>query len=154
MSWTYRLLHVRKSLSLSCIWNFSMLYHQETLEQEVKGLEERVLAIQQLLGDLKVQLYAKFGDNINLEADESWVLKQTLTAAPMWTLNAALVSDPRSICQTQHEVTLDINGLGLQRLAFVYTPDVLSPTGMLRILTYVNQSRIWCVFLAPSSKVK
>lgn len=45
--------------------------HQENLEQEVKGLEERVSAIQQLLGDLKVQLYAKFGDNINLEADES-----------------------------------------------------------------------------------
>lgn len=44
---------------------------QETLEQEVKGLEERVSAIQQLLGDLKVQLYAKFGNNINLEADES-----------------------------------------------------------------------------------
>lgn len=44
---------------------------KETLELEVKGLEERVSAIQQLLGDLKVQLYAKFGDNINLEADES-----------------------------------------------------------------------------------
>ncbi|KAM3617535.1 uncharacterized protein V6R79_007686 [Siganus canaliculatus] len=42
-----------------------------TLEQEVSGLEERVSAIQQLLGDLKVQLYAKFGNNINLEADES-----------------------------------------------------------------------------------
>lgn len=49
----------------------SMSRPQEALEQEVKGLEERVLAIQQLLGDLKVQLYAKFGDNINLEADES-----------------------------------------------------------------------------------
>uniref|UniRef100_A0AAQ4RG16 Prefoldin subunit 4 n=1 Tax=Gasterosteus aculeatus aculeatus TaxID=481459 RepID=A0AAQ4RG16_GASAC len=44
---------------------------KETLEQEVKGLEERVSAIQQVLGDLKVQLYAKFGNNINLEADES-----------------------------------------------------------------------------------
>lgn len=49
----------------------SLSRHQEALEQEVKGLEERVSAIQQLLGDLKVQLYAKFGDNINLEADES-----------------------------------------------------------------------------------
>uniref|UniRef100_A0A3B5KYI3 Uncharacterized protein n=1 Tax=Xiphophorus couchianus TaxID=32473 RepID=A0A3B5KYI3_9TELE len=39
--------------------------------QEVKGLEERVSEIQQVLGDLKVQLYAKFGNNINLEADES-----------------------------------------------------------------------------------
>ncbi|XP_068589807.1 prefoldin subunit 4 [Cebidichthys violaceus] len=44
---------------------------KETLEQEVKDLEERVSAIQQVLGDLKVQLYAKFGNNINLEADES-----------------------------------------------------------------------------------
>lgn len=44
---------------------------KEKLEQEVKGLEERVSAIQQVLGDLKVQLYAKFGNNINLEADES-----------------------------------------------------------------------------------
>ncbi|XP_008412776.1 prefoldin subunit 4 [Poecilia reticulata] len=44
---------------------------KEALEQEVKGLEERVTEIQQVLGDLKVQLYAKFGNNINLEADES-----------------------------------------------------------------------------------
>ena len=44
---------------------------QEALEQEVKGFEERVSAIQQVLGDLKIQLYAKFGNNINLEADES-----------------------------------------------------------------------------------
>ncbi|XP_054637080.1 prefoldin subunit 4 isoform X2 [Dunckerocampus dactyliophorus] len=44
---------------------------KEALEQEVKGLEDRVSAIQQLLSDLKVQLYAKFGNNINLEADES-----------------------------------------------------------------------------------
>lgn len=48
-----------------------MLCEQETLEQEVKGLEGRVSAIQQVLGDLKIQLYAKFGNNINLEADES-----------------------------------------------------------------------------------
>ncbi|MEQ2170084.1 Prefoldin subunit 4, partial [Goodea atripinnis] len=44
---------------------------KEALEQEVKSVEERVSEIQQVLGDLKVQLYAKFGDNINLEADES-----------------------------------------------------------------------------------
>uniref|UniRef100_A0A3Q2PI44 Prefoldin subunit 4 n=1 Tax=Fundulus heteroclitus TaxID=8078 RepID=A0A3Q2PI44_FUNHE len=43
----------------------------KSLEQEVKGLEERVSEIQQVLGDLKIQLYAKFGHNINLEADES-----------------------------------------------------------------------------------
>lgn len=48
-----------------------MFCNQEALEQEVKNLEEQVSAIQQVLGDLKVQLYAKFGNNINLEADES-----------------------------------------------------------------------------------
>ncbi|KAM6981557.1 prefoldin subunit 4 [Tautogolabrus adspersus] len=44
---------------------------KEALQLEVKGHEERVSAIQDVLGDLKVQLYAKFGNNINLEADES-----------------------------------------------------------------------------------
>ncbi|XP_067096323.1 prefoldin subunit 4 [Osmerus mordax] len=44
---------------------------KEGLEQEVKDLDGRVSAIQQVLADLKVQLYAKFGNNINLEADES-----------------------------------------------------------------------------------
>merc|ERR1712131_436488 len=44
---------------------------KEVLEQEVKELEGKVSAIQQVLGDLKVHLYAKFGNNINLEAEES-----------------------------------------------------------------------------------
>ncbi|KAM9429883.1 prefoldin subunit 4-like isoform 2-T2 [Salvelinus alpinus] len=44
---------------------------KELLQQEIKDLEGKVSKIQHLLGDLKVQLYAKFGNNINLEADES-----------------------------------------------------------------------------------
>ncbi|XP_063065352.1 prefoldin subunit 4 [Engraulis encrasicolus] len=44
---------------------------KESLKDEIKALEGRVSSIQELLGDLKVQLYAKFGNNINLEADES-----------------------------------------------------------------------------------
>ncbi|XP_029520961.1 prefoldin subunit 4-like [Oncorhynchus nerka] len=44
---------------------------KELLQQEIKDLEGKVSNIQHLLGDLKVQLYAKFGNNINLEADES-----------------------------------------------------------------------------------
>uniref|UniRef100_A0A4W5MJP6 Prefoldin subunit 4 n=1 Tax=Hucho hucho TaxID=62062 RepID=A0A4W5MJP6_9TELE len=44
---------------------------KELLQQEIKDLEGKVSKIQQVLGDLKVQLYAKFGNNINLEADES-----------------------------------------------------------------------------------
>lgn len=46
-------------------------YPQEALQEEIKGLEGRVSSILVVLGDLKVQLYAKFGNNINLEADES-----------------------------------------------------------------------------------
>ncbi|XP_066558860.1 prefoldin subunit 4 [Amia ocellicauda] len=44
---------------------------KELLKDEIKALEGRVAAILQVLADLKVQLYAKFGNNINLEADDS-----------------------------------------------------------------------------------
>ncbi|XP_063282000.1 prefoldin subunit 4 [Pelobates fuscus] len=44
---------------------------KRALEEEMEALQSRVTSIQQVLGDLKVQLYAKFGNNINLEADES-----------------------------------------------------------------------------------
>ncbi|XP_015220088.1 prefoldin subunit 4 [Lepisosteus oculatus] len=44
---------------------------KELLKEEIKALEGRVASIQQILSDLKVQLYAKFGNNINLEADDS-----------------------------------------------------------------------------------
>ncbi|XP_072569729.1 prefoldin subunit 4 isoform X2 [Paramormyrops kingsleyae] len=41
------------------------------LKEEIKALEGRVSSIQGVLADLKIQLYAKFGNNINLEADDS-----------------------------------------------------------------------------------
>lgn len=63
-------------LLVSLIIGFCMFCNQEAKEQEVRGLEGQVSAIQQVLSDLKVQLYAKFGNNINLEADESWAKKQ------------------------------------------------------------------------------
>ncbi|XP_062871553.1 prefoldin subunit 4 [Trichomycterus rosablanca] len=44
---------------------------KESLKEEIRTLEGRVASIQEVLGDLKVKLYAKFGNNINLEADES-----------------------------------------------------------------------------------
>ncbi|KAG5836185.1 hypothetical protein ANANG_G00251870 [Anguilla anguilla] len=44
---------------------------KESLKDEIKGLEGQVSSIQEVLSDLKVQLYAKFGNNINLEADDS-----------------------------------------------------------------------------------
>ncbi len=41
------------------------------LEAEVAALKSDADKIRGILSDLKVQLYAKFGDNINLEADDS-----------------------------------------------------------------------------------
>uniref|UniRef100_UPI00398F7682 prefoldin subunit 4 n=1 Tax=Pristiophorus japonicus TaxID=55135 RepID=UPI00398F7682 len=44
---------------------------KQSLQDEIQALQARVEAIQQVLSDLKVQLYAKFGNNINLEADDN-----------------------------------------------------------------------------------
>ena len=42
------------------------------LQEEVKLLESQSGEVKALLGDLKVKLYAKFGNNINLEAEDEW----------------------------------------------------------------------------------
>lgn len=42
------------------------------LQEEVKLLESQSGEVKALLGDLKVKLYAKFGNNINLEVEEEW----------------------------------------------------------------------------------
>jgi len=42
---------------------------QEQVTEELKELYSEIKSIQKVMSDLKVQLYAKFGDNINLEAD-------------------------------------------------------------------------------------
>lgn len=42
------------------------------LQEEVKLLESQSGEVKALLGDLKVKLYVKFGNNINLEAEEEW----------------------------------------------------------------------------------
>lgn len=42
------------------------------VQGEVKSLESQSGEVKALLGDLKVKLYAKFGNNINLEAEEEW----------------------------------------------------------------------------------
>ncbi|NXS10134.1 PFD4 protein, partial [Neodrepanis coruscans] len=44
---------------------------KRSLQEEIEGLESRVESIQGVLSELKVQLYAKFGNNINLEAEDS-----------------------------------------------------------------------------------
>ena len=41
------------------------------LEGVISGLKRDLEETQKVLSDLKVQLYAKFGDSINLEADDS-----------------------------------------------------------------------------------
>lgn len=46
-------------------------FFQKNLQEEIETLESRVESIQRVLSDLKVQLYAKFGNNINLEAEDS-----------------------------------------------------------------------------------
>ena len=42
---------------------------EEQVKEELKELYSNIQSIQKVMSDLKVQLYAKFGDNINLEAD-------------------------------------------------------------------------------------
>lgn len=42
---------------------------QEQVTVELQELYSNIQSIQKVMSDLKVQLYAKFGENINLEAD-------------------------------------------------------------------------------------
>lgn len=44
--------------------------HQTTLQTQVKQLEEQTKQIRAEMNELKSKLYAKFGDQINLEYDE------------------------------------------------------------------------------------
>merc|ERR1711963_187430 len=43
---------------------------KDTVQEEIKLLESQADSHKTILSDLKVQLYAKFGNNINLEAEE------------------------------------------------------------------------------------
>ena len=43
---------------------------KSVLQGQIEKLREKGQEYQQILSDLKVQLYAKFGNNINLEADD------------------------------------------------------------------------------------
>ena len=44
--------------------------HKSELTEEIAGVESKCEQHKQVLSDLKVKLYAKFGNNINLEAEE------------------------------------------------------------------------------------
>lgn len=43
------------------------------LQEEIKTLDSQSGEVKSILGNLKVKLYAKFGNNINLEAEEEQV---------------------------------------------------------------------------------
>jgi prefoldin subunit 4 len=43
---------------------------KEVIEKEISVLESKVVSTKKLLSDLKTQLYAKFGNKINLEENE------------------------------------------------------------------------------------
>ena len=43
-----------------------------TVQDEINKLQSQMEGLKNILSDLKVQLYAKFGSNINLEAEEDW----------------------------------------------------------------------------------
>lgn len=55
----------------------------EKLEEETSSVKKDIEEIEKLLSDLKVQLYAKFGDNINLESD--WVREVVVSVLILFT---------------------------------------------------------------------
>lgn len=63
----------RENVSLKSLLNIFPFFSlcQKNLQEEIGTLEAQVESIQRVLSDLKVQLYAKFGNNINLEADDN-----------------------------------------------------------------------------------
>ena len=48
----------------------SLDVRKNKLEKEIDDIQQRIQVIQNLLSDLKVKLYGKFGKSINLENDE------------------------------------------------------------------------------------
>ena len=44
---------------------------KSTTEEELSNLKKKVGEAEAMMSELRVQLYAKFGDNINLEDDSS-----------------------------------------------------------------------------------
>lgn len=50
----------------------SLERNKEKLTDDVKAIEEKADVIKSQMSDLKTHLYAKFGNSINLEADEEW----------------------------------------------------------------------------------
>ena len=66
---TYQIGEVFVSLTVDSA-NEMLEKAKENTQAEIKDLEQKCETIQTLLQELKVKLYAKFGNNIKLEADE------------------------------------------------------------------------------------
>lgn len=50
--------------------NLELEKNKKSIEDEISALEDKVKSTKKLLSDLKTQLYAKFGNKINLEESE------------------------------------------------------------------------------------
>lgn len=46
---------------------------QAEIDEEIEALNLKTEELKGILSDLKVKLYAKFGNNINLENEEEWL---------------------------------------------------------------------------------
>lgn len=60
---------------LNIIWFLCFLQKsideaKEQVKKEIAEVEEKCSKLKDVMGDLKTQLYAKFGTHINLEAEE------------------------------------------------------------------------------------
>lgn len=50
----------------------AIVAQRETLQEEIAGLNTRAGELQEVMTQLKGDLYGKFGNNINLEPEEEW----------------------------------------------------------------------------------
>lgn len=53
-----------------CFLQKSIDEAKEQVKKEIAEVEEKCSKLKDVMGDLKTQLYAKFGTHINLEAEE------------------------------------------------------------------------------------
>jgi len=66
---TYQIGEVFVSLGVDAA-NGMLESAKETIQVDMKTIEKQSEVHKKILQDLKVELYAKFGNNINLEADD------------------------------------------------------------------------------------
>ena len=64
-------------VKFACVIDWCFLLLQKMLDEakirvqsEIKDLESKCAELRNIMGDMKTQLYAKFGNHINLEAED------------------------------------------------------------------------------------